>query len=66
MNEAEHSANNEFVRRTQAEQAKYAGKNPNMGGLPKDYNAEMSNNGERTQSFGKKLTSKMDKCYPVK
>ena len=66
MNESMHESNNAFVRKGQAEQAQYAGKNPNMAGLSKDYDAKMSNDGARAQSFGKSLTKGMDKCYPVK
>lgn len=63
--EAEHNANNAFVKSAQAAVAGMAGKNPS-GGCG-EYNAYMTNTGEKTASFGRTLTAGLDKkAYPVK
>lgn len=64
--EAEHSAKNAFVKRQQAETAKYAGKAPRLEEKSMNFDAYMCNNGEHAQAFGKKLTKGLDKvAFPV-
>ena len=64
--EAEHSAKNQFVKKVQAQQDKYAGRNPKLEARSMEFNAYMCNNGEHAQEFGKKLTAGMDKvAFPL-
>jgi len=64
--EAEHNATNAHVKKVQAEQAKHAGRPPNLKGEAMEFNAYMCNNGEHAQEFGKKLTAGMDKvAFPL-
>ncbi len=64
--EAEHSAKNEFVKRVQNEQGRYAGRNPKMEPEMMDFCSYMSNNGAHAQKFGKELTRGLDKsAFPV-
>ncbi len=64
--EAEHSAKNEFVKKVQMEQARNAGRAPNLRDESMHFNAYMCNNGEHAQEFGKKLTAGLDKvAFPV-
>ena len=65
--EAEHNAKDAFVKRTQAEQAKFAGKNPKLSPEAMKFNAYMCNNGEEAQKFARSLTKGLDKAaFPVK
>lgn len=64
--ESEHSRRNEFVKREQAMQDKYAGRKPTMKSDMFEFNANMQNTGEWAQGFGKKLTAGLDKvAFPV-
>ncbi len=65
--ESEHSANNQFVKKIQNEQAKYGAKEPNLKEESMHFNAYMCNNGMHAQEFGEKLTKGLDKvAFPVK
>ena len=65
--QAEHSSNNQFVRKVQASQAKYAGKPPKLEEKSMHFDAYMCNNGEHAVELGRKLTKGLDKvAYPVK
>lgn len=65
--EAEHSAKDAFVKKTEAAQAKYAGKAPNLKSESMEFNAYMCNNGEHAQEFARSLTKGLDKvAFPVK
>lgn len=64
--EAEHSARNSFVKREQAAQSRYAGRQPDMKGDLMELDAEMQNTGAWAQDFGRKLTKGLDKvAFPV-
>lgn len=64
--EAEHSAKNEFVKKVQNEQARYAGRSPKLSAESQDFNAYMCNNGEHAQELGKMLTKGLDPvAFPV-
>lgn len=64
--EAEHSANNAFVKRAQEAVAGMAGKTPSMGDECYHFNAHMTNTGEAAKEFGRKLTAGIDhKAFPV-
>lgn len=66
-NEAEHNANNVFVKKVQNEQARYAGKSPKLEAESLKFNAYMCNNGERAQDLASKITKGLDKkAFPVK
>lgn len=65
--EGEHNSNDAFVKKIQAEQAKYAGKNPNMKPEMMKLNATMSNTGEYAQECARNLTKGIDHAaFPVK
>lgn len=65
--ESIHSENDAFVKRQQAQMAKYAGKNPKLEAKDMEFNAEMMNNGMHAQELATKLTNGLDKvAYPVK
>ena len=64
--EAEHSAKNQFVKKVQAEQARNAGRSPDLKGESMEFNAYMCNNGEHAQMLAKKITAGLDKvAFPV-
>ncbi len=59
-------SNNAFVR---AEQEKMKSKMGNRPGAPKEmkeFDAYMSNDGENSKSFARKLCSGMDDAFPLK
>lgn len=59
-------SNNAFVRK---EQAKMKGKMGNRPGAPKEmreFNAYMSNDGEKAQAAGRKLCAGLDDAFPLK
>ncbi len=59
-------SNNEFVKR---EQMKMKGKMGNRPGAPREmeeFNAYMSNDGEKAQAFGRKLCNGLDDAFPLK
>lgn len=65
--EAEHNANNSFVKKVQSEQDKHAGRTPNLRGESLEFNAYMCNNGEHAQELAVDLTKGLDKvAFPVK
>lgn len=65
--EAQHSGANAFVKRTQGDLAKFAGKAPELRPEAQEFNAYMCNNGENAQEFARKLTQGFDKtAFPVK
>jgi protein-arginine kinase activator protein McsA len=65
--EAEHTANNAFVKRVQAEQARHGGRTPNLKAEALNFNAYMCNNGEHAQELAKDITGGLDKvAFPVK
>lgn len=64
--EAVHTANDAFVKKVQAEQARYAGKNPDLKPESMEFNAYMCNNGNHAQELAQKMTAGMDKvAFPV-
>lgn len=64
--ERQHMEKDAFVKREQAAVKQYAGKKPVMKAELMEFNAEMQNNGEWAQNFGKKLTAGLDKvAFPV-
>ena len=64
--QAQHSAKDNFVKKEQAATDKYAGKKPIMKSDMFEFNANMQNNGEWAQGFGKKLTAGIDNvAFPV-
>ena len=65
--EAEHSMNDSFVKKQQAELSRYAGRAPKMNGEMMDFCAYMSNNGMHAQDFAVEVTKGLDKvAFPVK
>lgn len=65
--EAEHSAKDAFVKRVQEQQARHAGRAPNLMGEAMEFNAYMCNNGEHAQEVAREITSGMDKvAFPLK
>lgn len=65
--EAEHSATNQFVKKVQGEQAKHAGRIPNLSEKSMEFNAYMCNNGEHAQELAKDITKGLDPvAFPVK
>lgn len=65
--QAEHSANNAFVKKEQATLKSMAGKPPSLKAEAMKFNAYQCNNGEHAQELGRKLTSGLEKkAYPVK
>ena len=65
--EAEHSAKDAFVKRVQAEQARHAGRPPQMKADLMDFCSYMSNDGEHAQEFAREVTQGLDKvAFPLK
>lgn len=65
--EAEHNANDMFVKRQQAATAKYAGKAPVLKAEALEFNAYQCNNGEHAQELARGITKGLDKtAFPVK
>lgn len=65
--ESEHNENDAFTKKVQAEQAKFAGKNPVLKKEDMQFNANMMNTGIHAQEFAKELTRDLDKvAFPVK
>jgi len=65
--EAEHNAKDAFVKKTQADQARFAGKAPNLKKESMEFNAYMCNNGAHAQDFARDLTKGLDKtAFPLK
>jgi len=67
MNESHHESNNEFIKRTQNMQEKFAGKNPELKQESLMMSSYMCNNGEHASELGRKVTAGLDKtAFPVK
>lgn len=65
--QAEHNAKDEFVKRQQAETAKFGGREPRLSEKSMHMNAYMCNDGEHAKEFGRALTAGLDKtAFPVK
>lgn len=65
--QSEHNANNAFVKKVQAEQARHAGRVPNMNPEMMDFCSYMSNDGEHAQELARDATMGLDKvAFPVK
>jgi hypothetical protein len=65
--EAEHSANDAFVKKVQNEQAKHGGRTPDLKDSSMHFNAYMCNNGEHAQELARDITKGLDKtAFPVK
>ena len=65
--ESEHSANNAFVKKVQAEQSRHGGKEPRLEGEAMEFNAYMCNNGMHAQKLAVEITKGLDKvAFPVK
>lgn len=65
--EAQHSATNQFVKKVQAEQAKHAGRAPNLRPESMEFNAYGCNNGQHAQELAKDITKGLDPvAFPVK
>jgi len=60
------ASDNAFVKKVQAMTSGMAGKEPSMPKEMKNLDAYMSNTGMHAEDLGRKLTSGMDKAYPVK
>lgn len=65
--EAQHSFNNAFVKKVQAEQSRHGGKAPDLKGEALEFNAYMCNNGQHAQELAADATAGLDKvAFPVK
>lgn len=65
--EAEHNANDMFVKKQQNELSRMAGKHPDLKGEAMEFNAYMCNNGMHAQMLAKELTAGIDNvAFPVK
>lgn len=65
--EAEHNSKDAFVKKVQNDQARMAGKKPDLKDKAMHFNAYMCNNGEHAQEFGRELTKGLDKtAFPLK
>lgn len=59
-------SNNAFVRAEQAKMKGKMGDRPAMKKEMEEFNAYMSNDGEKAQSFGRKLCKGLDDAFPLK
>jgi len=65
--EAEHSANNAFVKKQQAQTAKMGGHAPNLKKEAMHFDAYQCNNGPHAQELARDITKGLDKkAFPVK
>jgi hypothetical protein len=65
--EGEQKANDEFVKRVEAEQSRHGGRIPNINPEMMDFCSYMSNNGEHAQELARDITKGMDKvAFPLK
>lgn len=65
--QAEHSATNAFVKKTQNEQARHGGKEPNLKSAAMQFNAYQCNDGMHAQETTRSVTKGLDKvAFPVK
>jgi hypothetical protein len=66
MYETEHSQRNAFVKKVQNEQARHAGRHPDLKPVAQEFNAYMCNNGEHAQELAREITAGLDKvAFPV-
>jgi hypothetical protein len=67
MHEAEHTSKNEFVKKVQAAQDKYAARPPVLKEEAMYFNAYQCNNGMHAQELASKITAGLDKvAFPVR
>lgn len=59
-------SNNEFVRREQAKMKTRMGNRPGAPREMLEFNAYMSNDGEKAQAAGRKLCKGLDDAFPLK
>lgn len=59
-------SNNAFVKAEQARMKSMMGGRPGAPREMEEFNAYMSNDGEKAQSFTRKLCKSMDDAFPVK
>ncbi len=59
-------SNNAFVKSEQAKLKSKMGGRPMVPGEMEEFNAYMSNDGEKAQSFGRKLCSGLEDAFPLK
>lgn len=65
--QAEHDANNAFVKKQQAELKSMGGREPNLRKEAMDFNAYQCNNGRHAQEVARDITKGLDKkAFPVK
>jgi hypothetical protein len=65
--QAEHASKDEFVKRQQAETARFGGREPKLKEASMRLDAYMCNDGDHAKEFGRKLTEGLDKTvYPVR
>lgn len=65
--ESEHSANNQFVKKVQAEQAKNQGRSPQLKAEAMKFDAYQCNDGMHAQEVARDITAGLDKvAFPVK
>lgn len=66
MLQSEHDRNNAFVKAQQAKMVSKAGKAPSLDAECMNFDACMTNTGDKAQSFAKTLTAGIDDAFPVK
>lgn len=67
MEEAQHSASNNFVKAEQMKLARKGGQAPKLEGKYMDFCSPMTNNGVHAQELAKKLTAGIDHdAFPVR
>lgn len=59
-------SNNDFVRREQSKMKTKMGDRPGVPKEMQEFDAYMSNDGEKAQAFGRKLCSGLDDAFPLK
>jgi hypothetical protein len=59
-------SNNAFVKAEQAKMKKHMGNRPGAPAPMKEFNAFMSNDGEKAQMSARKLCSGLDDAFPLK
>lgn len=59
-------SNNAFVKAEQQKMKKMMGDRPGAPKEMREFNAYMSNDGEKAQSYGRKLCKGLDDAFPLK
>jgi len=59
-------SNNAFVKAEQMKMKSHMGNRPRMPREMEEFDAYMSNDGEKAQAFGRKLCKGMDDAFPLK